>query len=114
MAAATTKGKGKATKAGKAKPKAKPARKNQTLTKAQITHIAKIRREGGTWRDCYAYMGRRSSSTKLRAKLEAAGFDRFGRRGGKGKSKARGHGAKEDPNITPAPIQRGPTITIAE
>jgi hypothetical protein len=92
-------------KAGKAKAtskaKAKQPRQNGSLTKEQVTKVATMRRQGATWRQVYAFLGRKSNSTQMRKVLEAAGYDRFGRKGGVGKSKARGHGAKGDPNITP-------------
>ena len=84
------------------------AKSPRHLTDAQVKRIAQMRREGATWRDVYSYMGRRSTSTKLRAKLEAAGFDRFGRKGGKGKSMARGYGAKDEPGVTPIKTERAP------
>jgi hypothetical protein len=103
MPTSTTKAKAaskaKASKA-KAPRKGKP-RSNGSLTKEQVTKVAELRRKGGTWKQVYALIGRRSNSTQMRRVLEKHGFDRFGRKGGKGKSKARGYGAKADPNITP-------------
>jgi hypothetical protein len=93
---ARAKGKGKARKASNGS--------RASLSKQQVTKVAAMRRQGATWKQVYAYIGRRSNSTQMRQVLERAGFDRFGRKGGKGKSKARGHGAKGDPNINPAPV----------
>ena len=64
------------------------SKKASKLTKTQVTKFAKMRREGGTWEDVSQAAGFRLTSTGWREVLETQGFDRFGRPGGKGETKA--------------------------
>jgi hypothetical protein len=72
--------------------KTKKSKRDQ-LTKAQIKRFATIRRKGGTWEDVSQAAGFRLTSTGWREVFETQDFDRFGRPGGKGESKARGKGS---------------------
>jgi hypothetical protein len=63
--------------------------KNIKLSPAQV---AKMRRDGATWARVSEAAGKVKTSTGWGQYLAAAGYDRLGRKGGKGKSKARAHG----------------------
>jgi hypothetical protein len=54
-----------------------------------------MRRDGATWRQVIAETGIKTNSTGFRVLLEANGYDKFGRLGGKGESKAKGWGSAE-------------------
>lgn len=60
------------------------------LTKAVVTRLAKLRRDGGTWADVSAEAGQVRSSTGWAEVFDEYGFDKLGRKDGKGTSKARG------------------------
>lgn len=77
-----------ATKSKSTKKAGRPA-KNVVSAKLAAT-IAKIRRDGGTWADCDEAAGFHRSSTGWREELDAHGYDKFGRKDGQGKSKAKG------------------------
>lgn len=62
-------------------------------TKAQVTEVAKLRRDGATWDQVIAETGIRNKSTGFRHLLEEHGFDKYGREGGRGESKAKGWGS---------------------
>lgn len=65
------------------------------LTKAQATKVAKMRREGSTWAEVSAEMGHVRSSTGWRLALEPHGFDKLGRKDGKGESAAKAWGSAD-------------------
>lgn len=69
----------------------RPARPE--LSKAQVTKLAKLRREGATWFDINDAAGQRHSSTDWAKLFKKHGFDKLGRQGGKGESKARAWGS---------------------
>lgn len=64
-------------------------------TKALVNQIAKERREGSTWDQIIASTGYRTNSTGFRILLEENGFDKFGRKGGRGESAAKGWGSAD-------------------
>lgn len=64
-------------------------------TKALVNQIAKERREGSTWDQIIASTGYRTNSTGFRVLLEENGFDKFGRKGGRGESAAKGWGSAD-------------------
>jgi hypothetical protein len=72
--------------------KAKQSKKSAP-TKAQVIRVAKLRRDGATWDEVISDTGIRTNSTGFRILLEEYGFDKYGRRGGKGTTKARGWGS---------------------
>lgn len=82
--------------ATKSKSKSKSASKKagrpakNVVTASLAATIAKLRREGGTWADCDDAAGFHRSSTGWREELDAHGYDKFGRKNGQGKSKAKG------------------------
>jgi hypothetical protein len=69
--------------------------KKTDLTAAQVNQIAKMRRGGATWKEVIKAVPATKGwkSNKFAQSLAARGYDRLGRRGGKGNSKARAHGA---------------------
>lgn len=73
--------------------KAKSSTKKSAPTKAQIATIARMRRDGATWDEVISETEIRTNSTGFRELLESAGFDKYGRKGGQGKSKAKGWGS---------------------
>jgi hypothetical protein len=84
-----------------------------TKTKApSATTIAKLRRGGATWAQVREETGSNLRSSGFAEILEAAGFDRLGRKGGKGTSKARGWESKSGNGSKPKGKAR-PTRTKA-
>lgn len=63
------------------------------ITKGLAAKLAKLRRNGGTWSDVSEAAGFTQTSTGWAESLAAHGFDKLGRQGGKGESKARGWGS---------------------
>lgn len=84
---------------GKTKTKKAKRRKPQEeLSKAQVTKFAKQRREGVPWGvlEIAAGFEPHTSTPKDWAEaMERFGFDKYGRPGGKGESKARGWSAAQ-------------------
>jgi hypothetical protein len=77
-----------------AKPTTKGVRVSKSApTSDQVSQIASMRRDGATWAEVVAETGIRAKSTGFRELLEEHGFDKFGRKGGRGESKARGWGS---------------------
>lgn len=101
--------------ASKTAPKSKKTRKPATkkagrpaknvVTSAIAATVAKLRREGGTWADCDETAGFHRSSTGWREALEEYGYDKFGRKNGSGKSKAKGWNSRDLDGVgaTPKP-----------
>lgn len=72
--------------------------KKSAPTKGQIAKVASMRRNGATWDEVIAETGIRTNSTGFRELLESSGFDKYGRKGGRGASKAKGWGSAEMKN----------------
>ena len=90
----------------KASTTAKP---RNPLTKAQVDRVAKMRRNGATWKQVYTALKRKyGGCRRMRELLEAGGYDRFGRKDGKGTSKAHGWGSGSDENVQPDDTGRSP------
>lgn len=86
------------------KKRGRPAK--SAPTKAQVTEVAKLRRvDGLTWDQVIAETGIRNKSTGFRHLLEEHGFDKYGREGGRGESKAKGWGS--------ASLTRGSSLSEA-
>src|SRR5262245_4169853 len=75
----------------KSKRGGRPARPE--LSKATVTKLAKLRREGATWAEVDAEAGQHRSSTDWAKLFDEHGFDKLGRKGGKGKSEAQAWGS---------------------
>lgn len=72
----------------------KPQKAKREPTEDEVAELAALRRSGGTWADVDSAAGFHKSSTDWRILFEAHGFDKLGRPGGKGTSKAKGAGVK--------------------
>lgn len=112
MAASTTTKKPRkrqtAAKGSKASNGAK--RTKLELSAKELASVAKLRREGGTWKQVYGDLLKRpyGGCRKMRELLEAGGYDRFGRKDGKGTSKAHGWGSGKDDGVQPNDTGRKP------
>lgn len=69
--------------------------KKSAPTKGQVIKVASMRRNGATWDEVIAETGIRTNSTGFRILLEEHGFDKYGRKGGRGATKARGWGSAD-------------------
>lgn len=69
--------------------------KKSAPTKGQIIKVAQMRRGGATWDEVISETDIKTNSTGFRELLESAGFDKYGRKGGRGESKAKGWGSAD-------------------
>jgi hypothetical protein len=72
----------------------KPNKVKREPTEDEVAELAALRRDGGTWAEIDAAAGRHRSSTEWRILFEKHGFDKLGRKDGKGASKAKAKGVK--------------------
>ncbi|MGH2964301.1 MAG: hypothetical protein ACRDMH_02825 [Solirubrobacterales bacterium] len=67
---------------------AKPAPRPKRKSKISVAKIAEMRRKGATWAEVVEATGLKLKSTGFGKLLAEAGYDRAGRKGGQGASKA--------------------------
>jgi hypothetical protein len=67
--------------------------KSLAVLPATTVAVAELRRDGATWDEVIAETGIRTNSTGFRLLLEEHGFDKYGRAGDRGETKARGWGS---------------------
>lgn len=72
----------------------RPNKVKREPTEDEVAELAALRKGGATWAEVDAEAGRHRSSTEWRILFEKHGFDKLGRKDGKGTSKAKGKGVK--------------------